>query len=414
MNVEDSDVLIGSHQLISSIEAFSESVAQFLLPVIIFVGHKDAVFESLQRSYAGLIHEKKYSGARAHLVIFEEVPYHLMTDDCQLPPDTAYIFCLDEDQALESVQLQFLKTRMSVRLIKPDAEQLIWHMKSLLLLQDVAYANGSEFFPSMLSVDADFRAAITKLILSVVELQSCVVRVDSLEMQRDLQSFLFDMLPSVIRPYTFNVRVPDLNLSSLPTDRICLTTPRCDSNREMNDLMNSTMLNDAIVQKPVIAIVANTSAWEPDDSDLISPINIPTLESKTIDVQLLAYWCSAYRSNVGVSPMQYSHGQVEEALRISKFDRHEFLSSLLSLGPELETAEDSFTNLISQYERLSIDDVFGEAEQRVMQKLRGRSLLVDSASAAAGIPKVTFHKRMKRLGEKQTLIGLLSNEHRIE
>ena len=403
MSDDAPESLMGSHQLLSSIESFSESVTQFLLPVVRFVGHKGKLFDDLERRFSGLIHEKRYSQQPAHLVIFDEMPYPLLTPEHSLSADAAYLFCLNERQALSDQQQAFLSDRMSLVLTQPTTEEVIWHVKTLLILQDIAYVNGSTCYVPLLSVDVRFRQCISSLVAASIKLDSCMICVGTSSLQQMLVDFVFALHPSVIRPNYFDYQ--DLNAHELPTDRASVTLPHCQTNAELQSL--SVALSQAMASKPVIAIVVCDDA---DQVDVYTPFPVlvlPTLNTRPIDAKIIAYWCAAFQAHTYDSPRYYSQHQITVSMRLSNGNSDAYLDTLVGMIPDSETLDDDFLELIDRYDRLSIDDIFDVAEQRVMQNLRERSTIVDAASNAAGIPKVTFHKRMKRLGEKQTLLSLL-------
>jgi len=230
-----------------------------------------------------------------------------------------------------------------------------------------------------------------------------MICVGTSSLQQMLVDFVFALHPSVIRPHYFDVE--DLNGDELPTDRASVTLPHCQTNTELQSL--SVVLTQAIASRPVIAIVV---CGEADQVDVYAPFPVlvlPTLNSRPIDAKFIAYWCAAFQAHLYDSPRYYSQHQIAESMRLSSGNSDAYLDTLAGMTPDSETLDDDFLELIDRYNRLSIDDIFDVAEQRVMQNLRERSTIVDAASNAAGMPKVTFHKRMKRLGEKQTLLSLL-------
>jgi len=405
MSDDDSEPLVGSHQLLSSIESFSESVTQFLLPIIRYVGQKGTLFDDLERRFSGLIFERRYSQKPAHLVIFEEIPYPLLNPEHALSAEAAYLFCLDEKQVLSERQQSFLRNRISLVLIKPSIEEVIWHIRSLLILQDIAYVNGSNCYVPFLSIDTRFRNSMSTLVAASIDLDSCMVCVGTASLQKRLVDFVFSLHPSVIRPYEFDCT--NIDVVDLPDERTSLTLPYCETNTELQSLC--VLLAEAMSTKPVIAIVVCGDSEQVDVYTSFPVLDLPSLHTRPIDAKLIAYWCSAFGAHNYDSPMFYTNNQIEDSIVKAEGDPDAFLDSLIGKDPDSVSIELDFSELIDQYDRLAIDDIFAIAEQRVMRNLRERSASIESASNAAGIPKVTFHKRMKRLNEKQSLLGLLSN-----
>ena len=83
---------VSTEGVVRAIEAFSETVSHYLMPVIRFVGRRDETFEALNRLYPGLTHEKQFSGEPADLVVFDHLPTDLISPTLQLGAETAYIF----------------------------------------------------------------------------------------------------------------------------------------------------------------------------------------------------------------------------------------------------------------------------------------------------------------------------------
>jgi hypothetical protein len=403
MSDDAPESLVGSLQLLSSIESFSESVTQFLLPVIRFVGHKGELFDELERRFSGLVHEKHYSHRPAHLVIFNEMPYPLLTPVHPINADAAYLFCLDDRKVLNDQHLEFLRSRVSMVLTQPTAEDVIEHVKTLLILQDIAYVNNNICYVPLLSVDVQFRQCISRLIAASINLNSCMICVGTVALQQMLNEFVFDSHPSVIRPYLFDHE--DCSHDDLPNDRTSITLPHCESAAALQSLC--VALTQAMISKPVIAIVVCNDADPLNSYTPFPAFVLPTLNTRPIDAKIIAYWCSAFQAHAFDSPKYYSQDQIDEKIGPSNGNPDVFMEMLLGTPPDSETLDKYFVELTNQYDRLSIDDIFDVAERRVMQNLRERSSIVDAASNAAGIPKVTFHKRMKRLAEKQTLLSLL-------
>jgi len=405
MSEDSPESLMGSHNLLSAIESFSESVTQFLLPVVRFVGHKGDLFDDLERRFSGLIHEKRYSEKPAHLVIFDEIPYQYLTSEQPLSADAAYLFCLEENQTLTNDHLKFLENRISLVLTKPTTDEVLWHLKALLIIQDIAYGNGNTLYAPLISADVKFRRCISTLIAASINLDSCMICVGTPTLQNMLVELVFSLHPSVIKP--FYCDHDQLDADSLPDERVSIALPNCETATDLKLLGMS--VTKALISKPLIVVVVCRDTDQVAVDIPFPVLVLPTLEVRNIDAKLLAYWRSAFETHAYDSPRYYSHTQITDSITISNGNPDSFLDSLANMDPESKTVDDEFFDLIERYDRLSIDDIFNVAEQRVMQNLRDRSTIVDAASNAAGIPKVTFHKRMKRLGEKQTLLSLLSS-----
>ena len=127
------------------------------------------------------------------------------------------------------------------------------------------------------------------------------------------------------------------------------------------------------------------------------------------DALLIAYWCAALRSCDLETPQFYSDRQVQKALDASGYDPVAYLSELLDVVPESFVAGEALDELIGKFERFSIDDVFDAAQLKVLRILKDRSHVIDAASIAAGLPSVTYYKRMRRITDRISLLSILDD-----
>ena len=397
--------LVGPNQLIRSIDEFSSTVSRYLIPVLRFVGHKDVLFDGLIRQFAGLVHEKRFSGEPAHLVIFDHIPHELLSNGRSLTADTAYVFCLEEEETFTSEELSLLRNRIAVTLFKPELGELIWHIKALLVLQDLSFSNERSASIGLLSIDLAYRRAIGSVIASVFDKRSCLVSVSSKKVRATLVEFLFGSVPKSIAP--LRIKGSTTAVDSLSTERISLVD---DSALSLSEL--TLLYQEAKEQHPkpqLMAIVVGHSVSELSDAVDADCIDLPDLQSRLLDTHLLSYWCSALKSHTEQQVKYFSESEIDEKLKDAGYSADEFVALLVAEKCTENSTIEILTQLIDTYDRLSIDDIISEAERHVMIKLRMQCEIVEAASNAAGIPKVTFNKRMRRLDDRTSLLGLLSN-----
>lgn len=399
----DSPRPLGPHQLLSDIREFSESIADYLLPVIRYVGARDHVHDSLRRQFAGLIHETAYSGLPANVVVFADSRLDDLPDPQALPPDTAYVFCSPFPRKLGIEQVVSLRRLVGITLINPSPKSLAWHIRALLFLSDISYANERELFPAMLSVDPAFRQCLSSLADAAAGLRSSVFVCADKGFREDMDRYLIGTVPGVFIPSRTDADT--LRIEALPEDRSSLVSLSVAPESSLAQLLPALLpLLDA---RPVVAIIDSTEALEAvSDSDARIHL-VPSLASRYPDALLIAYWCSAFKSHDSERTLFYSEAQIEQSLIRTDHESCSFIVDLLNEVPEDYRVGEKSVELIESLDRLSIDDVFDAAERYVMQILKDRSDLVDAATVAAGIPKVTFHKRMRRLVEKQGLLSIL-------
>lgn len=405
MRFGDKNPLISPNQLINSIDSFAASVARYLSPVIRFVGHKDQYFDTLYRKFPDLHHEKRFSGEPAHLVVFDEIPQSFLDKNSTLPIDSAYIFCLDDSEILTDEQRSLLRNRVSVTLYDPDPEELYWHAKALLMVQDVSFNNSLFSFPELMSVDVEFRRSLAQLIVASINSKSSIAFVESGRLKDAVEMFLFGSLPSVVSP--FKASLDSLDKHSLPDDRSTLVDVVCNSPEEIEHAL--TVLEPCTYSKSVIAFITCNSLVHENISSSSDIVFLKDLRERNIDSQLIAHWCATFMSSLFEKPRYFSNEQIKSALNESNYSSPLFIDALLADNPGLNEPNKSFNELISKYDRPSIDDLLNEAELKIMLYLESRAGIKDAASSAAGIPTVTFRKRLKRLERKESLIGLISN-----
>lgn len=405
MSGDGSNPLVGPNQLIRSIDEFSSTVASYLLPVLRFVGHKDVLFDGLVRQFAGLVHEKRFSGDPAHLIIFDHIPHELLSTTGFLNANTAYVFCLEEGERFSDEELNLLSKRVAVTLFNPELDELIWHVKALLVLQDVSFSNEHSAFATLLSIDPDYRRAICSVIASVFDGRSCLVSVSSEPVRETLIDFLFGSLPKNVSP--LRIKGSTVAIDALPTDRLSLVD---DASLSLSDLKAFFNATEAQASQPqLMAITVGHSVSSISDTLDALCIDLPDLQHRLLDTHLLSYWCSTFKSHTDRQVKYYADSVIKKMLKKSGFSANEFADLLLDEKCTEKTTIDILTQLVDTYDRLSIDDIMSEAERHVMIKLRMQCEIVEAASNAAGIPKVTFNKRMRRLEDRTSLLGLLSN-----
>ena len=94
---------------------------------------------------------------------------------------------------------------------------------------------------------------------------------------------------------------------------------------------------------------------------------------------------------------------------VSGYDPVAYLSELLDVVPENFVVGEELNELIGRFERFSIDDVFGAAQLKVLRILKDSSRVIDAASIAAGLPTVTYYKRMRRITDRISLLSILDD-----
>ena len=404
--------MIGPNQLIKSIDKFSESVTSYLSPIVRYVGHKDEYFDVLFRKFPDLQHEKRFSGKPSHLVVFDEFPTSVLEEDKNLPAEAGYILCLDEEPALSDEQLFILKNRISVTLIKPTTDELYWHCRAILILQDVSYTNHKQYYPPLISVDLEFRKSLGDLIFCSIQQKSCLITTDSEQLSDALINFMLSSLPEILEP--FEVSLNNLESESLPLNKLLFLRTECDTKKELDSLVSAYEACQDNRNKNIIAFVTIKRSLIRHTKSVSSYTHFSNLKKRTIDALLIAYWASSFKSSNYLIPRYYSRAQINRTLKSSGFDAVLYLSELLSQEPLLTSPNNWLREIVAKYERPTIDDILNDAEQKVMLGLHLRAKILDAASNAAGIPSVTFRKRMKRLEKKESLLGLISstsNDH---
>ena len=395
---------LNHHELNSLIDDFAGAVAQYLSPVVRYVGHNDRYFDALRKQFSGVILEESYSGLPAHLVVFDQPPQELLSKGKLLSPDSSYVFFVDRKPDFDDEIRGLLKNRISITLLRPTIKALLWHIRALLLLRDVSYSNSSHSFPALMSIDVGFRQAVNDLIEPSQNLQSAVACFPSASLRDAVDDLLFGSLPRRQQPHRFPIEHLDVN--SLHADRINLLVSSVSDQLKLPKLLS--VCKRVLRTKPTIVLIDCVDAAEHYESATSGFVHFPTLESRYSDALLIAYWCAAFKSCDLDTPQFYSDRQVQGALDASGHDPVAYLSELLAVVPEKFHVGDDLSELIDNFERFSIDDVLGATQLKVLQILKGSSV-IDAASTAAGIPTVTYYKRMKRITDKTSLLSIFDD-----
>lgn len=397
-------VVVAPSRVVRSIETFADVVARYLMPVIRFVGHKDAHYESLERIYPGLIHERTHSGLDADLVIFDHHPEELLKQREQLSADSAYLFVLRSDEDPSPLASEALYHLNALTLITPEPDELLWHVRALLLLRDLSYSNGASVFPGLLSVDRERRHELSTLVDAVLTSNSCVVIVSSHEQRQELLDFLFGTIAEVIAPVHIDASamIPEF----LATDRFNVI-----SSDDLSADSVTSMIRAVEVDVPYCALMVIGMRGGAIDSSMFGDTVLLSLDRwghDSSDAPLLAYWTAAWKSHQTGRFSFYASSVIEQAR--THADSNHFIARRLLEDemPSESTPDERLTEILKIYQRLSLDSILGETERRIMLNLREQSPVIEAASHAAGIPAVTWHKRARRLGEKTSLIELLT------
>ena len=394
---------VSTEGVVRAIEAFSETIAHYLMPVIRFVGRRDETFEALNRLYPGLTHEKQFSGKPADLVVFDHLPTDLITPTLQLGADSAYIFHVQRlHQSLPSYSTE-LSGLNALTLVEPELDVFLWHVKAMLLTRELSYSNGHAVFPELLSIDREQRHAMSLLVDAIVNRRSCVVQVPSNEHRDALLEFLFGSMDDLIAPEYVDADRIDLEL--MASDRFNIITP--PGERELKPLVKAI---EASERNPLVLIilVAGSAITLKLPGDMAS-VALSDLSERVVDAHVLAYWVAAWKSHASGQCAFFSAEVVRSASRNVKSDPAKLRQQLMSQAPRGKLPPEPFAQVLEVYQRLSLDDILGETERQIMLRLKELSPVVEAASHAAGIPLVTFHKRTRRLTDKSSLIELFAS-----
>lgn len=407
MKPASSPPLMGPNQLIAAIDGFSSDVTRYLLPVICYIGDKnDEFLKPLQRYYPGAIQLNSYTGEDAQVTIFNHIPHDLLGLDSPLSPDSSYIFLLDDDLLYTEQELDVLYRLNAVTLVKPDPSEALWQIRTQLMVQNMSYANNRTVFPSLISADLEYRDKISKIIRSVIHGESLIVSVSSIEVRQALFSFLFDFMPSSIRPHV--IRGDNQGLNSLPSDRLCLID---GPNHSLDDVVSLYQQVSDMESSPSIMTVLigeDLSDLEQDSDINIETATLRDLSTRTADAHLLSYCCSAQQSHTIHKMCYHSIPTVNKTSVEAIYCPDQYLSLLRLQDARNVEPGDILTELTDTFDRLSIDSIMSEVERMVMIKLRDQCKLAESASYVAGIPRVTYNKRSKRHSDRQSLLSFFS------
>lgn len=392
-------------RVVESIEAFADEVARYLMPTIRWVGHKDETFESLARSYPGLIHERDASGEPADLVIFDRLPIELLETSDRLSAESAYLFCLEPGAVLPPSLPDSLSRHIALTLLGPSTETLLWHMRSLLLMRDLSYAVGSSGFPELLSIDRDHRRRLAAVVNAVLDGRSCILTVPNVDYRAALLDFLFGGMPSSIAPAYIDPSrfAPEL----LFADRFNIVVGDNLSAAELSALTDDAGAREQRCSLMIIR-VGNAHTESDPTADRLE-VSLTGWAERKVDAHLIAYWASAWHSHRSGTVAYYSAASIDRIHAQSGHDPCAARNLFMESCPDETSPDNVLSELLETYRRLSMDSILDEVERQVMSRMREHSPVVEAASYAMGIPTTTYYKRVRRLSKRASLIELLAS-----
>lgn len=384
-----------------SVLDFTELVTDHLIPIIRFVGHKDQLFDALERIYPGLVHEREYSGEGADLVIFDEMPVKLLHPQLMLPADTAYIFALSKLDVLPDADNSVLQNLNALTLVNTDPEQLLWNVKALLLMNELSYTNGLSTFVDLLSLNPVHRTAMSQLIDVVITRRSCIVEVPSEDYLDALIKFLFDSAPDSSTPVYVDISRAKSDLFDNERCNIIIAYSESDIHTI------SDVINEVEEYIPILLFTMSDCSMPHLPSRQMNSISLEDSLDMS-GIHLVAYWCSSFASHWTGKVEFYTKEWVEEIFTRCENDPVHFRREILANKPQEEAPETPLEEILDTYQRLSLDSVLGELERRILLRMKERCPKIEAASHSVGIPTVTFHKRNARLAKKPNLLEMFS------
>jgi len=406
MNSEPRSHPVRTGELYNSLSGFTDTVVKYLLPIIRYVGHKDRYYDALYRQYPNLVHEKRHSAMPSNVTIFDDIPSGIRDRTISMDPGTAYIFCLDDEGIqFHEDEIETIANTLYVVLRSPSVDDLLHHLSNLLFLQDISYSNFDTFYPSLISVDRDFRAVLKSVLYACINLERAICLVSSIECNSVLADFLFGS-SNLNTPY--KVTLEHLDPALLPTDRCSLIQYTCTNTQDLElacQVLSETDSSDAI-----IAILTVDDVLSDEIPVSFIDYRMPNLQYRLTDSSLIAHWAAYHKSISTCSVLYYSKDQIDNLIKLSNYDELMFVKYLMMTEPESPTPSEDYLGAHSNYGKLTLDQIIQEAQRKIMIQLQRRSPIADAASSAAGIPSVTFRKRIKRLHERPNLLNHLSND----
>ena len=258
MSKHSAPFCLDHHELNALIDGFAEAAAQYLMPVVRYVGNHDHYFDALQKQFSGVILEESYSGLPAHLVVFDQPPLELLSGGQLLPPDSSYVFFVDRKPNFDSEIRGLLRHRISITLLRPTIKALLWHMRALLLLRDVCYSNKSNAFPALMSIDVGFRKAVNDLVEPSQNLRSAIACFSSAGLRDAVDDLLFGSLPRRQQPHRLPIEHLDVN--TLHADRINLLVSSVSDGLTLPKLLSAC--KRAVRAKPTLVLIDCSEATE--------------------------------------------------------------------------------------------------------------------------------------------------------
>jgi len=257
----------------------------------------------------------------------------------------AIIFCQTNDTGNRSAPSI---NSFGIRLIEPSVDDVLFHVKCLLILQESMFYYDTDY--PICSLNNSYRAKVKNLVSAISQKESTIVCIEDLNASPVWYHFLFDSIPNRLRPFFINESYND--------DEIGLVNFISTNNE--NTLDNINELNFYIV----------FTSLKPDkiktNYGYQNVIEMDPLENRVDDMLVQFYLASIYGS-FNMSNVPYYTGDIENTsfkeLK-SLINDHKKVS--FSIPIALKTFMDG-------HNRLSLATILLELENMIFSQLKVRA-----------------------------------------
>lgn len=264
---------------------------------------------------------------------------------------------------------------MSVRLIAPSTEKVLFHIKALLVCQDSMFFYDSEH--PIYSLTEEFRSGLVDLAAGIYERQTIIAAVPDIDSSTSWYRFLFDDIPTRVKP------VPITEAGMEPSAGSYLFIGS-------NDI---ELVKAYRADYQIILFTSEPAAFAEVLEDAVTLDLSPPADSKSdlfIKYYLASISCSFH---LGFVPYYTDFGKGLTLVELKK--------AILESSDNDNSVPDALSGFIASSNRLSLPNILSDLELTILKTLKAKTKKVKGFSTASGIVLGTLHKKLRRLEEQR-------------
>jgi len=383
--VNDSNNNVQTHAVTSLISDFAVNVSDYLMPRVTFVGNDSKLADELQESLSWTIRTEEFVENGSEVYVLKNIPPNFLEIESKINIDSILIVVVDANYCLSPEVVDRLRDRISVTLLTPTHDTLLWFLKASLTLKEAAFSFGYQ--SRIFSVDSEHRKSIYACSEKLVEGykngtgSKIVISSPSLEELHKVRDVIYSPMPAEIVPKKLN----DVNelKNRRGTSRYYELTCNDAGLSNLSKLLRDVKTDS--VHKKKLIVFHHSESKPKDIAKSLLVLRLSSIEERQSDKILGDL----------ISSMLLSHSSIgsESKNVVKNLQQNKDIQRVLNL-----------------YKRMSMETIILGAEGAVLDALKEKAGAVKAIAAAAGIPKSTYYKKASRHKGNQSVLSIISTK----